>query len=242
MNTLTRRSAITVSTSAACWAGMPRKATAEEAPTTEVAAAVTAPEDLMREHGVLNRLMLVYEAEMSSPASKLKSIHEVFHETASLIRSFIEDYHGMLEEKFLFPEFDGHREHAKLVQTLREQHRVGRALTGVVLRHATAGGLADDATRADVTRACQDFIHMFRAHEAWEDTVLFPAFRGRPAGRFWGLMAAGQRRWGRSGGGYLVRVVSHAAARSLIKTARSSTTARSSLSDANSATTDSIFA
>lgn len=177
MNTLTRRSAITVSTSAACWALVPPCAPAGEGPATEVTAAVTAPEDLMREHGVLNRLMLVYEAALAPPASALESIHEVLHEAASLIRSFIEDYHGMLEEKFLFPEFDRQRTLTNLVNTLREQHRVGRMLTGVVLRHATADGLANDATRAEVTRACRDFVRMFRAHEAWEDTELFPAFR-----------------------------------------------------------------
>ena len=178
MNTLTRRSAVTVTTSATCWAVAPRSARANEAPTTEVAAPVTAPEDLMREHGVLNRLMLVYEAAFAPPASALENIHEVLHGAASLVRSFIEDYHGMLEEKFLFPEFDRQRTLTSLVQSLREQHRVGRMLTGVVLRKATADGLANDATRTEVMRACRDFIRMFRAHEAWEDTELFPAFRG----------------------------------------------------------------
>lgn len=177
MNNLNRRSAITASASVTCWAVAMRKAQAEEPPATEVAAAVTPPEDLMREHGILNRLMLVYEAALAPPALARESIHEVLHGTASLIRSFIEDYHGMLEEKFLFPVFDRQRTLTGLVKTLREQHRVGRMLTGVVLRHATADGLANDASRADVTRACQDFVRMFRAHEAWEDTGLFPAFR-----------------------------------------------------------------
>ena len=175
MTPLTRRSAIAASVPMACWAAAPRIARAEEAP--DATAAVTATEDLMREHGVLNRLMLVYEAALSPSASRLGSIHEVLHGTASLIRSFIEDYHGMLEEKFVFPEFDRQRTLTSLVKTLREQHRVGRMLTGVVLRNATADGLANDATRAEVTRACREFVRMFRAHEAWEDTEIFPAFR-----------------------------------------------------------------
>lgn len=61
MNNLNGRSAITASASVTCWAVAMRNAQAEEAPATEVAEAVTASEDLMREHGVLNRLMLVYE-------------------------------------------------------------------------------------------------------------------------------------------------------------------------------------
>lgn len=132
----------------------------------------------MREHGVLNRLMLVYEAALMLPEGEWDGLHEVLHGAASLVRSFIEDYHGMLEERFLFPEFDRQRQCVDLVRTLRAQHRIGRALTGVILRHATADGLADGATRAQVTRACREFVHMFRAHEAWEDTELFPVFRG----------------------------------------------------------------
>ena len=131
----------------------------------------------MREHGVLNRLMLVYEATTSPPASSIESIHQVIHRAASLVRSFIEDYHGMLEENFVFPEFERRRKHGALVTTLRHQHRVGRSLTGVILEHATEAGLANANTRAELTRACHDFIRMFRAHEAWEDTELFPAFR-----------------------------------------------------------------
>lgn len=65
----------------------------------------------------------------------------------------------------------------RFLQALQEQHRVGRMLTGVVLRHATADGLADAVGHADVIRACREFVRMFRAHEAWEDTELFPAFK-----------------------------------------------------------------
>jgi hypothetical protein len=68
MNNLTRRSAITASASVTCWAVATCKAEAEEAPATEGAAAVAAAEDLMREHGVLNRLMLVYEAALAPQA------------------------------------------------------------------------------------------------------------------------------------------------------------------------------
>lgn len=152
-------------------------ASAEDGPTGQDTAPISATEDLLREHGVLNRLMLVYEEAISPAAMHIGSIHEVLHGAASLIRRFVEDYHGMLEEKYLFPEFDRHVVLGSLVKTLREQHRVGRALTGIVLRHATEEGLADETTRAEVTRACRDFVRMFRAHEAWEDTELFPTFR-----------------------------------------------------------------
>jgi hypothetical protein len=46
---------------------------------------VTTAEDLMREHGVLKRLMLVYEAALALPACSVASLHEALHGTASLI-------------------------------------------------------------------------------------------------------------------------------------------------------------
>lgn len=44
----------------------------------------------------------------------------------------------------MFPELVRQRTLTVLVKTLREQHRIGRMLTGVILRHTTADGLAND--------------------------------------------------------------------------------------------------
>lgn len=177
MKPLTRRTAIIAPVAVSCLPQHRASARDSDAPADTGDAHVTATEDLMREHGVLNRLMLVYEAALAPHIPPEGGIHDVLHGAASLIRTFIEDYHGALEEQFLFPEFVRLRTHADLVNTLLDQHRVGRVLTDFILRHVTEEGLARETTRADVTRACRDFIRMFRAHEAWEDTELFPAFR-----------------------------------------------------------------
>src|SRR5207244_9226594 len=67
---------------------------------------VGATEDLMREHGVLNRVLLIYEAGLRRLRAKEAVGPEVFHRSATLVRKFVEDYHEKLEEKFLFPEFE----------------------------------------------------------------------------------------------------------------------------------------
>lgn len=177
MTTLPRRSAIAATLTYAAVAQRSGLAVGGESADEHVSAGVAATEDLMREHGVLNRLMLVYEAAIEMPPDKSDAVHEVLFGAASLVRRFVEDYHGTLEEKYLFPAFDQRHEHADLIKTLREQHRVGRLLTGFILRNATEEGFADDQTRGELNKACRDFVRMFRAHEAWEDTVLFPAFR-----------------------------------------------------------------
>src|SRR5690349_11549786 len=66
---------------------------------------ISAPEDLMREHGVLNRILLVYEEAIRRLRKKEDVPAEVFRKPAELVRKFVEDYHEKLEEKFIFPQF-----------------------------------------------------------------------------------------------------------------------------------------
>jgi hypothetical protein len=67
---------------------------------------VGAAEDLMREHGVLNRILLVYEEGLRRLRAKEDVGPDVFHKPAALVRTFVEDYHERLEETFIFPEFE----------------------------------------------------------------------------------------------------------------------------------------
>src|SRR5437016_6687107 len=67
---------------------------------------VTAPEDLMKEHGVLNRCLLIYEEGMRRIRDKQDVSPNVFNHTAVLIRKFVEEYHEKNEEKYIFPVFE----------------------------------------------------------------------------------------------------------------------------------------
>lgn len=136
---------------------------------------ISAPEDLMREHGVLNRILLVYEEALRRLRANEDVRPEVFHTTAQLVRHFVEDYHEQLEEKFIFPRFDKGHSLGGLAAILREQHQAGRQLTDAVLRHAVAGRFSTTGGQREIIRACEAFIRMYRPHEAREDTVLFPA-------------------------------------------------------------------
>ena len=64
-----------------------------------------------------------------------------------------------------------------LVKVLRAQHQAGRDVTDMILRNATADQFRKAESRAQLVRAVEAFIRMYRPHEAREDTVLFPAFR-----------------------------------------------------------------
>src|ERR1700724_359615 len=138
---------------------------------------VTAPEDLMKEHGVLNRCLLVYEEGMRRVRAKQEVAPEVLLHTAELVRTFVEEYHERNEEKYIFPEFEKAKKLVDLVATLKTQHLAGRRGTAEILRLSQPALFRSPASRTQLVAACPAFIRMYRPHEAREDTVLFPALR-----------------------------------------------------------------
>ncbi len=138
---------------------------------------VTAPEDLMKEHGVLNRCLLIYEEGMRRIRNGNEVSPEVFSHTAQLIRRFVEEYHEPNEEKYIFPQFERAKKLVALVETLKTQHRAGRQVTASILALSEPGTFRARQNQDKIVQACASFIRMYRPHEAREDTVLFPALR-----------------------------------------------------------------
>jgi hemerythrin-like domain-containing protein len=138
---------------------------------------VSPNEDLMREHGVLKRVLLIYREIIRRIDAKQEYPPNVVLAAAKLIRTFIEDYHEKLEEDYLFPRFRKANQHIQLVNTLYTQHQKGRILTGITIQLATNSVAKDDAAKEKLKNSLYEFVRMYEPHEAREDTVLFPAFR-----------------------------------------------------------------
>jgi hemerythrin-like domain-containing protein len=139
---------------------------------------VSPAEDLMREHGVLKRALLVYGECLHRLESRADFPPDVVAGTANLIRRFIEDYHEKLEEEYLFPRFRKAGRLVDLVGVLYAQHKAGRRLTDQILQWAKSSGLlGDESAKRELAKHIQAFVRMYEPHEAREDTVLFPAFR-----------------------------------------------------------------
>jgi len=66
---------------------------------------VSPPEDLMQEHGVLNRILLIYDCCKIKLLNKETFSPSIIPDAAAIIRTFIEDYHEKQEENYLFPRF-----------------------------------------------------------------------------------------------------------------------------------------
>jgi hemerythrin-like domain-containing protein len=138
---------------------------------------VSPPEDLMREHGILKRVLLVYGEAIRRIDARQDLPPEAVREGATIIRTFIEDYHERLEEDFLFPRFEKAGRLTDLTRVLRAQHQAGRRLTEQITRAATLEGLKNPQSAAALKDAMHQFVRMYEPHEAREDTVLFPALR-----------------------------------------------------------------
>jgi len=134
-------------------------------------------EDLMREHGVLKRVLLVYGEAIRRIDARADLPPEPIADAARIIHDFIEEYHEKLEEEQLFPRFRKANRLVDLVDVLDQQHKAGRKVTAEISRLATAKALRDPDESRRLRTAMDAFIRMYAPHEAREDTVLFPAFR-----------------------------------------------------------------
>ncbi|HYX10120.1 MAG TPA: hemerythrin domain-containing protein [Bacteroidales bacterium] len=138
---------------------------------------VSPPEDLMREHGVLNRILLIYDNCNKHLLDGTDFPVESLYNSAQLIRNFIEEYHEKLEENHLFPRFEKAGKLVQLVQILRAQHAVGRNLTAQIIELTKNKSLTGNEDADKLASLLESFNYMYRPHEAREDTVLFPALR-----------------------------------------------------------------
>lgn len=135
---------------------------------------VTPSEDLMREHGLLSRILLIYDACRLHLINNEAFDQSILGTSAQIVRSFVEDYHEKLEENFLFPRFLKANKLTDLVNVLKEQHDAGRKLTDPILK--LEKNMSSDK-KNEVIRLLNDFNKMYRPHKSREDTVLFPAIR-----------------------------------------------------------------
>ncbi|HTQ03216.1 MAG TPA: hemerythrin domain-containing protein [Polyangiaceae bacterium] len=148
------------------------KTKSEDGEDPKAEAVVTPAEDLMQEHGVIERILLVYDEAARRLEGNAGLDLDQLVMAANIVRQFVEGYHEKNEEEFVFPRLEAHDKEAALTRVLRAQHERGREITAEIVRRATRG--ARDAELAGLLRG---FSRMYRPHAAFEDTRAFPAFR-----------------------------------------------------------------
>ena len=140
---------------------------------------VTATEDLMREHGILRRALLVYQESAVRLRQDASSVPpDALEKTAKLFQVSGEDYHEKkLEEVYIFPavkKMPGAA--ANYVDVLLTQHVRGREITNYLLSVSQADRIASNSVEP-MAKALESFVRMYAHHAAIEDTVVFPAWK-----------------------------------------------------------------
>lgn len=137
--------------------------------------AIPATEDLMREHGIAQRILLLYEAGIRRVGQGEDIEPTVFTQAGEIMRDFVHGYHEKSEEEQIFPRFKKAGRMIELVDTLAAQHAEGRKLTDSLLQlAATANTEEKRKAMLDTMKAS---IALYRPHMAREDTDLFPTLR-----------------------------------------------------------------
>jgi hemerythrin-like domain-containing protein len=144
---------------------------------------ISPTEDLMQEHGVLSRIMLVYDEIARRLRFEEEFPLQVLTEGNDITRRFIQEYHEKSEENHLFNRFSSAGKMVELVAVLYQQHLAGRKLIGEIDSANTEAKMRNPAERMRVAGLLITFNQLFRPHAAWEDTVLFPAFRSIISGK-----------------------------------------------------------
>jgi hemerythrin-like domain-containing protein len=140
---------------------------------------VTATEDLMREHGVLRRALLVYTAAAIKLRGNPTSVTpDALQKTAKLFKAFGEEYHEKkLEEAFIFPAVKkAGGEAASYPDILVAQHNRGREITDYIIG-MTQGAKLGASDAEQLAKVLEGFVLMYRNHAAREDTIIFPAWK-----------------------------------------------------------------
>ncbi len=136
----------------------------------------TAVEDLAGEHGLVERLLLIYDEIGRRLRHDDPFELADLAQAATIIRSFVEDYHEKTEENYVFPVLEKKGVAVSMIAELRKQHTAGRMLTSRILELVQQDNKIMYNKR-ELRKLLKKFVTMYRVHLSREDADVFPLFR-----------------------------------------------------------------
>ena len=130
----------------------------------------------MKEHGVVERLLLIYQRILEKAITGQEIDIEAIHHVSEIVRDYVVNHHEKDEEEFIFPKFREANYIVEIVDTLERQHDVTEELNGQIMDLSAKG---QDISQDELVRLldhCGMFINMYLPHISRENTILFPAF------------------------------------------------------------------
>jgi hemerythrin-like domain-containing protein len=136
---------------------------------------ITATERLMRDSGVLLRILAIYEAGGRRLGGGEDIEPAIFTAAAETMRDFVHAYHEKQEDEQIFPHFKKAGRMVQLVEVMMAQHASGQKLTLQILDLAPRSGTK--AERQSMIDAMQASIVLYRPHVARALTDVLPTLR-----------------------------------------------------------------
>lgn len=140
---------------------------------------------LMQEHREIERGLTALES-FASQVLREPAADEREHlaRLVTFIREFADARHHGKEEDILFRAMinAGFPTEAGPLAVMLAEHAEGRALIGKLNEWAQAGGVWDEAARAQIAQLAHAFVGLLRAHIMKEDNVLYPMAQARLPG------------------------------------------------------------
>jgi hemerythrin-like domain-containing protein len=129
---------------------------------------------LLLEHGLAERIMLVYERFIRDYKSGEGADLPLINRTAQIAKSCLSDCHERNEERWLFPLFREEGYLAAMVDALEQQHNAGREVTDKIIDLSTPGRIKDQTHVNILMTLCRSYVFMYRPHISRENSELFP--------------------------------------------------------------------
>jgi len=136
---------------------------------------ITATERLMRDSGLLLRILSIYEAGGRRLGGGEDIEPAIFTQAAEIMRDFVHGYHEKQEDEQVFPRFKKAGRMVELIDIMMAQHASGQKLTASILELASKSG--SKAERQSMIDAMQASIVLYRPHVAREMTDVLPTLR-----------------------------------------------------------------
>jgi len=136
---------------------------------------ITATERLMRDSGLLLRILAIYEAGGRRLGGGEDIEPAIFTQAAEAMRDFVHDYHEKQEEEQIFPRFKKAGRMVELIDVMQAQHASGQKLTARILELAPKSATKNE--RQAMIEAMQAASVLYRPHVARELTDVWPTLR-----------------------------------------------------------------
>jgi hemerythrin-like domain-containing protein len=136
----------------------------------------TPVENLMKEHGVLMRILGIYDKVVDDVASGKELNVSAINRTAEISRGYIGKHHDACEERYVFPKFREADYIVDIVTELHNQHVAAVMITDRMLALSSIDGDLDDSCQRTLINLCTAISRMYRPHMSWEQSIVFPVF------------------------------------------------------------------